>query len=273
MKNDLFRIGILGKAKVTDFKFVLEQEFDSIELSTNPGAIDNFIDSISTINRWRKYFPVPISAIGYFAAEYQRDPREFNNLIRLMDACNHLGAGIVHVGTGSKTTDVARDIDWSINFFDKAINEAKKRKLKLALYTCEVSNFSWDPKFWTQLFKDLPDLWLKYDPSHAYHTPKRDYITEIKNWGGKIIHFHAKGGYFRPDGTRDPMGDPPPGEDQIDWSRLLQTLLDINYNGVLSIEMHADRFLHDEAFDALKKSRDYLKQVNCDLLKRQPEPI
>lgn len=260
-----FPIGMMARAIVSEFRFALENEFDCLELSTNPGAIEHFIRNINVLSRWKKYFPIQIAAIGYFGVEYYRDQREFQNLVRLMDACNHLDTKIIHVGTGSKTAHPDKDIERSIEFLGKAIEEAKKRKLTIALYTCQVSNYAWEPRFWPPLFQSLPDLRMKYDPSHGYHS-KRDYLGEIREWGHKIVHLHAKGGYLSPNGTRDPMGDPPPGEDQIDWLGLLQTLIDVNYKGAMVIEMHSDRYSYNEYFEALKRSRNYLRNLNQSLL-------
>lgn len=110
----------------------------------------------------------------------------------------------------------------------------------------------------------MPDLWLKYDPSHAYHSKSdRNYIDEIQKWGSKIVHFHAKGGFLSPEGNRDPMGDPSPGEDrdQIKWLRLIQTLMKIEYKGDLCIEIHSDRYSYKETYEVLKRSRDYIKNL------------
>jgi sugar phosphate isomerase/epimerase len=266
MNTNLLPIGMIARVAVSEFKFALENKFDCVELSTNPGAHEYFLNTLAELGQWRKYFPIPVVAIGYFGVEYHQDPSEYSKVLRLMDACNILGAKIIHLGAGSHSSEPDNDLNRVIDFFGKLLVEAQRRNLTLALYTCKVSNFAWNPKYWEKIFHDLPDLKLKYDPTHAYHTNKRDYLEEIKLWSNKIVHFHAKGGYLSPEGKRDPMGDPPPGEDQINWPAIFQILHEANYDGTVCLELHSDRYTYGEYYEALKRSKEYLLKVDKDIL-------
>lgn len=111
------------------------------------------------------------------------------------------------------------------------------------------------PELWEAMFTAVPSpaLGICYDPSHFYWLGI-DYIQPIRDFADRIYHAHAKDTEILVEG-RNRFGIYGrqlestteqswwryrlPGYGEIDWAHYLDTLYQIGYDGVLSIE-HED---------------------------------
>ncbi|MCC6396935.1 MAG: sugar phosphate isomerase/epimerase [Bacteroidetes bacterium] len=117
-------------------------------------------------------------------------------------------------------------------------------------------NFAYSPELWDALFSEVPakNFGLNFDPSHLTWLGI-DYIRAAREYASKIFHMHAKDTEFLPDGQYrygvfgrqiEPIPWQSgiwryriPGMGVIDWGRLIATVQEGGYDGVLSIE-HED---------------------------------
>ena len=148
------------------------------------------------------------------------------------------------IGLGAKTFVCGVNKDESISLYKNYVNaidflgsliERADGKIKIAVQNCHWNNFILSPKEWEVVLGELPELWLKYDPSHAYKRGD-DYLAELSDWGERIAHFHIKGVVRA--GSRA-VDDPPAGMDDINWGAVFAILYARGYNGDLSIEPHS----------------------------------
>ncbi|HAM39326.1 MAG TPA: sugar phosphate isomerase, partial [Elusimicrobia bacterium] len=106
---------------------------------------------------------------------------------------------------------------------------------------------SYSPELWDEMFSVIPNknFGLNFDPSHLYWL-QIEYLQPIKRFSKYIFHVHAKDTEI----IKDKLNDVSiygkdwwqyrvPGLGEINWSKFIKALKEINYNGVVSIE-HED---------------------------------
>lgn len=154
-----------------------------------------------------------------------------------------------------------RDGDGNIAIFGElftplaAYAEAKRVQLAFENWPRNGTMLATTPEMWDAMFTAVPSsaLGLCYDPSHFYWQGI-EYIQPIRDFRDRIIHAHAKDteilaaardryGIYGP----QLAGKSPsswwryrlPGYGAVDWLRYLDTLYQIGYDAVLSVE-HED---------------------------------
>jgi sugar phosphate isomerase/epimerase len=153
----------------------------------------------------------------------------------LLDTAIDLGAKTFVVGINyDDSITLYKNYENAISFFGDLIKRAEGR-IKIAVQNCHWNNFVLSPREWEVIMPELPELCIKYDPSHAYNRGA-DYLSEMSDWGERIAHFHVKGTVHA--GERK-VDDPPAGMDDITWGSVFATLYSRGYNGDLSIEPHS----------------------------------
>jgi sugar phosphate isomerase/epimerase len=164
------------------------------------------------------------------------DREELDAYFELIDSAIRLGAGTFVAGI-NKCPEVSlyKNYTLAVEFFDRLIKHADGR-IKIAVENCSWNNFVVTPREWEVVLGELPDLCLKYDPSHSYNRGD-DYLAEISDWGERIAHFHIKGTTHA--GSRK-VDDPPAGMDDLNWGAIFSVLYSRGYDGDLSIEPHSD---------------------------------
>jgi sugar phosphate isomerase/epimerase len=149
--------------------------------------------------------------------------------------------------------------------FRELVNYAEDHDVRLMIENCPMENwqrfglpgnYAYSPELWETLFNEVPskNFGLNFDPSHLYWLGI-DYIRAAHDFSQKIFHAHAKDTEMLPEGQAryglfgrqiDPVPWKSgwwryrlPGLGAIDWKRLISTLQESGYDGVLSIE-HED---------------------------------
>ena len=157
-----------------------------------------------------------------------------------------------------------------------AYAEAKGIRLAFENWPRNGTMLAITPELWDGMFNAVPSpaLGLCYDPSHLYWLGI-EYIQPIRDFADRIYHAHAKDTEILLDGRnrygiygRQLNGTAPaswwryrlPGYGHVDWYRYLDTLYQVGYDGVLSVE-HEDPVWSDtpeQALRGLQLARQFL---------------
>lgn len=129
----------------------------------------------------------------------------------------------------------------AVEIFGRLIDKAAGTGTRIASYNCDWNNFVNNPAAWSVVLGELPQLYLKWDPSHSYHAG-RDYLREAGDWGDRFAHVHIKGAVKT--GGRG-ISDPPAGIDSLNWPSIFAALYSCGYDGCLSIEPHSSVWMPD----------------------------
>lgn len=211
---------------------------------------------------------VSISAMAYYDNNLHPDPdlrREYHeHLRRVIDAAEMLGVPLVGTFVGACDEGPAESIRMAGILFRDMVSYAADRGVRLMIENCPMDNwlhwglpgnYAYSPELWDALFNEVPEgLGLNFDPSHLYWL-QIDYLRATRDYASKIYHAHAKDAEFVPEGTYrygvlgEQLGDNPwrsgwwryrmPGSGGVDWKEFIETLQEVGYDSVLSIE-HED---------------------------------
>ena len=143
--------------------------------------------------------------------------------------------------------------------FGKAAELGKKMGVKLAVHSCGLGAEQWD-----LMFRLVPGLWLKYDPSFSKQGD-HNIISEIFKYGKRIAHVHAKDemSFAR---TTDynqgliPMTYAPPGMGEIHWGSVIGALYEVGYEEQIAIEPHSDYWANKAHERGLILAKRHLEQ-------------
>jgi sugar phosphate isomerase/epimerase len=163
--------------------------------------------------------------------------------------------------------------------------KAQQLGLKLAIehYPAYGRNLAINPASWRRLFAEVPvpSLGLCFDPSHLVFLGI-DYLRALREFGDRIHYAHAKDTEIVPEGRyqygflglpdygRKRPGKPGwwrytlPGYGQVNWGNYIGALLDVGYDGFLSVEHEDDLWGWTtdpaRALEGLDVARKYLSQ-------------
>lgn len=243
------------------FDEVLAQELSFIEICCNYDENgENLINSVESVKSEIERTKIPVSAVGRWNHHLQKDGIvDKNNEVlyhRLLDSAIDLGAKSFVCGINyDDSITFYKNCTNAINFFGGLIERAAG-KIKIAVQNCHWNNFVLSPREWEVIMPELPDLCIKYDPSHAYNRDA-DYLSELSEWGERVAHVHLKGTVHA--GKRK-VSDPPAGMDDIAWGSVMATLYSIGYDGDLSIEPHSAAWQGERACGGILYTRDYFRK-------------
>jgi sugar phosphate isomerase/epimerase len=170
--------------------------------------------------------------------------------------------------------------------FSRYAEAAEKEDMYIAIENCPhwvgyptpVGNIAYSPEMWDAMFDAVPSkrIGLEFDPSHL-HWLGIDYVEAIKDYGDRIIAFHAKDteilvkersryGIIGKQLGKTSEWDAGwwryriPGWGDIDWKGIFRSLNDIRYNGVMVIEHEDPVFGGPRTDEGLARGLRYLKQ-------------
>ncbi len=254
------RIGFITDLSEADFRFAADNGIPCVEY--------NFSDNIDSVRRFdvvkqhMARYEIEFSTLGMFGRNYissdkNEARRHLADAKMIVDLCQDIGAPCFVTGAGHAENRPLEENCWrALEFLAELIDYGKERGVRIALYNCHWGNFAFGPDAWTDLLPQLPELGLKYDPSHAFYDG-RDYLKEMLDWGPRICHVHAKGGVMI-GGKR--FEDPPAGLDQIDWGPIMAILYHHQYRGDINIEPHSGVWLAENRYDGILLARRHLLQ-------------
>ncbi len=140
----------------------------------------------------------------------------------------------------------------------------------IAIENCPaIGNVAVSPSLWRELFRQLPALHLAYDPSHLVWQFVDPYLP-LREFGHKVLHVHAKDTEIRRDVLQQVGIEGQgwwryriPGWGEINWTRIVSTLMECGYPGVISLE-HEDPVWEgsdERVTAALLLGRDFLRRI------------
>jgi sugar phosphate isomerase/epimerase len=208
-----------------------------------------------------------LSSLAYYDNNLHPDPGERSAVNAHVAACIDAAAllGVPTVGTfvgRDPNLPVAANLRAAEEVFAPLIDRAGEKGVKLVIENCVMEgwhpdgypgNLAYSPELWEWMF-DL-GLYLNYDPSHLVWMGI-DPVEAVRPYVDRVAHAQAKDIEVFPD-RRNRYGWPGkavmredpwdvgwwryrvPGLGQVDWLRLVDTLYEGGFDGVLSVE-HED---------------------------------
>jgi sugar phosphate isomerase/epimerase len=254
------KLGFLTSGTVDDVRFAARHGFHCVELALfgeTPLFADHraFRDALHSEG-------IALAAVSLFGRNY-RDPDEQQRRANLdlweraADLAAALRAPLFVSGTGRRP-GVPDEAQWEavVEEAGARIRGVQERRLKFAFYNCHWENVVDRPAAWERVLPRLPDVGIKFDPSHPFYDG-RDWMSELVTAGPHLLHLHAKD-VLRVNGEH--LSDPNPGLGQIAWGPFFAILYEAGYDGAVCIEPHSRLYTGENRHRFLVLSGRYLRQ-------------
>ena len=254
------RIGFITNLSEDDFKFAAENDLPCVE-HTSFGGVE-IVERGEYIKSMTKKYGIDFSMLALFSKNYITDDadeakRHIADAKNMIDFCSDIGAPVMVTCAGeAEDRSFKKNCARAVELFSELVEHGKQRGVKIALYNCHITNFAYAPEAWENILTQVPELGIKFDPSHAYYDG-RDYLKEARDWGNRFYHLHAKGA-LKIDG--EPFEDPPAGMDSIHWGALFAVLNHHNYDEDINIEPHAGTWLGERRYAGILLAKRHLEQ-------------
>lgn len=175
----------------------------------------------------------------------------------LIDFCESTGCGVYICGVNYvEGFSYYENITAAMGYLQSLIRHAANR-VQICTYNCHWNSYIDKPREWDIVHDHIKALGIKYDPSHAINA-RRDYLSELAKYGGRVSHVHLKG-TVNIDGVH--IDDPPAGLDTVNWGAFLSILRKHGYQGALSIEPHSQTWQGELGEQGLKYTISYFKSL------------
>ncbi|GAA0181248.1 sugar phosphate isomerase/epimerase [Clostridium sediminicola] len=243
--------------------------------------LDNY--HAENILRYLDQKNISISSLAYYDNNLHEDLNlrkgYIEHLKKVIDAAVLLNVELVGTFVGRN-----RELSIEENFrefkevFSDILEYSEKKKIKIMIENCPMPGWSVDglagtisysPELWDEMFRIFPteNFGLNYDPSHLMWLGI-DYLKALKDYKDRIFHIHAKDGkvnfknkhqysiFGKQLGKKNGfdigwVDAKIPGKGEIKWDEFFDTIREIGYDGVISIE-HED----PEYEDSIKKCKE-----------------
>ncbi len=239
------KLGIINGWSEDDFRYVKSKGLSCVEYCVNHKYdSDEFLKGAPKIRELSEKYGVAVGSIGRWGMDRLDEngnvmSESLQHDKNLIDAASMLGCPVYNCGINrAENIPLFKNYEIAIEYFNGLIEYAKGKNVKIAVYNCDWSNFVCTPEQWEVVLGALPLLGIKYDTSHCINRGD-DYLKEMRDWGGRIYHFHLKGTMYV-DGSH--YDDPPAGLDQTAWGPVFNLLYTKGYNGMVSIEPHSGKW-------------------------------
>ena len=211
-----------------------------------------------------------ISAMAYYENNIHPDKEEREtsqeHLKNVIQAASLLDVELVGTFVGADPQQSTADNMKVIGaLFRELVAYAEDHGVRLMIENCPMDNwvefgrpgnFAYSPELWDALFNEVPseNFGLNFDPSHLCWLGI-DYGRAAREYSDRIFHAHAKDAEVLSDGLyrygilSEQLGDDPwdlgwwryrmPGKGAVKWTEFIETLQEVGYDDVLSIE-HED---------------------------------
>ena len=236
------KLGIINGWTEDCFKYVQDKGLEAVEFCVNHNYDSKeFLDKATEIKGYSEKYNVAVGSIGRWGMKRVDEngeiiPEALQADYNVIDAASIIGCPVYNCGCNAvEGKTFPENCRIAVNYLSKVIEYAKAKGVKVAVYNCDWENFIVTPEAWNVVLNELPDLGIKYDPSHCV-SRSGDYLKEMMDWGHRIYHFHLKGTLYINGIHYD---DPPAGLDMIDWRPVMALLYIKGYDGMVSIEPHS----------------------------------
>ncbi|MFC0328576.1 sugar phosphate isomerase/epimerase family protein [Paenibacillus sepulcri] len=257
------KLGIIASPEAASFHQAKEIGLEFLEFCINIGSdLDAFIASVPVLKEASGQTGVQVGSVGRWGTDRIAKEgiveEELQASYALIDAASELGCRNFVCGVNYvEELSYYENVTLAIDYFRKLIEYGTPKGVVISSYNCKWNNFVDNDMAWTIIHGHLPELGIKFDPSHSRYAG-RDYLVEAGKWGSRFRHVHIKGSVII-DGMR--FDDPPAGLDQTDWGTFMAVLYASGYEGGLSIEPHS-KVWHGELGDkGVKFTIGYMRSM------------
>jgi len=242
-------------------KGVKDLGLDYVEFCINEEA-EKFLKEVPNLKNNLVKYGVKVASIGRWGTtRIDKNGLVLEELevsYRLIDACETLGAPVFVCGCNYvDELSYYDNLTLAIKYFKALIDYASPKGVKIAVYNCRWNNFICTDETWRIVLGHLPELGIKYDPSHCVYDGG-NYLEEINKWGERFYHFHLKGSLYI---NNQRVDDPPAGLDMTNWPAVMGLLYAKGYQGILSIEPHSSTWTGELGAKGVEYTINYFKQL------------
>ncbi|MEV0582141.1 sugar phosphate isomerase/epimerase family protein [Nonomuraea sp. NPDC050310] len=261
-----FLTACLPESNLSDIaQWAVDQGFEALEVAAWPATDDrNHIraDAFDDAEQARvaKIFDdtgLTLSSLAYYENNLI-DPQVNEHVKRCVEAAAALGCPTVGTFVGrDPALPVSENLKRGTDLLGPLAEYARRHGVEIVIENCPMK--SWHPDGYPGNLAYSPELWewmfglglkLNYDPSHLVALGI-DPIAAAKPYISDISHVQAKDteilpgkidryGFYGPiDGSKGWFRYRVPGRGSVDWTRLIDTLQEGGYDGVVSVE-HED---------------------------------
>lgn len=237
----VMRLGFICHLEESDFRFAAEHGFPVLEWNVN-GLSEKLLSREAEVAAWLERYKLSFSAIGNFGRDRMSEDGEVRAVElqsdkAIIDFCarNGIRTFVCAPGPANPKLSFVRNCQNAVEVMGERLAYARSKGVQVALYNCHWGNCTFTPEAWAIVLTALPELGIKYDPSHTFYDG-RDYLAEARDWGHRFLHFHAKD-VLSIGGQR--FEDPPAGMGQVEWGPLMHILHHHNYRGDIILEPHS----------------------------------
>ncbi len=207
---------------------------------------------------------IAVSGLGYYPNPLHADAVHrdmvIGHLKKVIVAAGLMGVRVVNTFVGGDRS-LTLDQNWerAARIFPGIVAHARENGVTLAFENCPMifshdewpggHNIAYAPKIWRRIFETWGDaVGMNFDPSHLVWQ-MIDQARFIREFGGKMVHVHAKDLMIDRDGLYEngvmSLGigwqvPRMPGLGEIDWADFFAGLYRVGYDGPVIIE-HEDR--------------------------------
>ena len=247
------------------FEKVASLGLKAVEFCYNIGNDpEDIIEEVEDIKGYIQKYDVKVMSIGRwgtdkFDEDGNIDQEELKGSYILIDTCAAIGCPVFVAGVSYiKKLSYEENCKKAMEFLQLLIDYGKEKGVKIATNNCDWNNFVRNPQAWNAIHANMPELGIKYDPSHCINEGDGDYLGEMKDWGERFYHFHIKG-TININGKH--VDDPPAGLDMINWGAVMGILYEKKYEGMLSIEPHSRTWFGEMGDWGVLYTIDYIKKM------------
>ena len=246
-----------GYGKVKDFGL------DFVEICCNYDKDNTMvIGAKETIKKAILDTGIEVGCLGRWNHELLKDGKidseKLNSYKELLDTAVYFGSKTFVCGCNyDNSVSLYKNYTNAIEVFGTLCDHAKGKNIKVAVQNCDWNNFVVSPEQWKVILGELPKLYLKHDPSHAYNRGA-NYLDELADWGDRIAHIHIKGTTHA--GKSGMVDDPPAGMDDLNWPSIFAILYARGYDGDLSIEPHSGTWQGELGNAGVAFTRDFIRK-------------
>lgn len=249
------------------FEKVASFGLKAVEFCYNVGNDpEDIIEEADDIKTYVEKYGVKVLSMGRWGSDkFDGDgniiEEELQGTYMLLDVCEKLGCPVFNTGVNYiEKLSYEENCEKAVMFLQKLVDYGRDKGVKIATYNCDWNNYVREPKAWELVHNQIPELGIKYDPSHCINSGSGDYLGEAAVWGKRFYHFHLKG-TLNINGQH--LDDPPAGLDMIDWGALIAVLYKHKYQGMLSIEPHSPTWFGELGDWGVKYTIDYISKMIC----------
>ena len=305
------RLGIITQPGASGFSYAKDLGLDFLEYDCNPVPIfgipvEDILAKIPECQEESARTGIPVAAVGRWgspilAKDGSINSEEWKNVTAIMDFGKALGAAH-YLASVAWVPELSyyQNISAAIRVLREIVTNAEDRGMKVSIVNCMIGgNYIRTPEQWKLVLPEVPELSIKYDPSHSFvhGGEKGRYLEETMDWGGSFGYVHIKGVIQRglseeparmemfrllrqfPElrdtlinsqlfSKKDPFAytptsydNPPAGLDAINWRAFFAALYMHGYDGDLSIEPHSRTWKGELGEKGVKYTIKYIRDL------------